>query len=567
MTRPILLGLLVLGGWTTIRAAVSLDPIQLQLVALEDSSSYFVYRYTAQNPATSTQGVAAIRLDVSATVGTAGEALPATGYFFNGPAVVSSVPVTPHAPIGPISPANWEAYLERTAVLMWNGANGDMYDNDSIPPAGSLMGLGVRSPYLPGIRQVGGVPTWQSCCMTPWGTEEENPLRMLPDREDFMVSSYALGPQFTPNEITISLLQNQLNAICSDPLWLNNSMLCSEFSNLLFDAQTSFIMGDAYGAAAKLAELRDRVDAEQVQMEPEAYWLLYHNVRQSYWNVAPPLKVECTPSTVERALAVNCTPTPPPGVPFEITGWSFVGGANSEYQVTSGAQPPATWDGSMVVGGTVSVYANVDSMADTASTTVQVTPRGWPSIAMADPVPEQDQFVLGDIATVPTSQDDLAHYHSVLWTGLTAADSAARFVTVATGPNATLTYFSDPLIQEYRPFTEINRDALTNDQNPWYQNHPRNGRNTDSEGNLICLQRELSRDVLDFFVDRMSAEVTEVQTYWPQTTLQSAIESTVAVSDSAQEVALSAAIDAVTAQVDSVRQELGPAVPPCALLY
>lgn len=566
--RRLLVCSFVLLGWTSTRFLASLEPMNFQLIALDDSQDYFVYRYTAANPATSTQGVAVIRLDVSASSGPSVTSLPATGRFLDGSAVESSLPVAPHAQVGPISPAEWQAVLDRsTPFLYWLGVNGRMFDYDSIAPGDSLPDLGIRSTFFPAVREVGAVPTWQSCCQEPWGTDEENPDRMHREPEYFMVPSYALAPGYRAEELTIGLLQDQLDTICTDPLWLNNSTLCSEFSDLLSDAQFSLILGDAYGAAAKLAELRDRVDAEQGQMEPEAYWLLYYNVRQTYWNVAPPLKLECTPSTVERALSVSCTPTPPPGVPFEITDWAFVGGPNSQFQVTPGPEPPATWDGPMVVGGTVSVYANVDSMADTASTVVEVTPRTWPTIAMADPVPEQDQFVLGDMPTVPESQDDLAHYHSVYWTGLTPADSAGRFVTVASGPNATLTYFSDPLIQEYRPFTEINRDALTNDQNPWYQNHPVRGRNTDSEGNLICLQRELSTDVLDFFVDRMAAEVTEVQTYWPQSTLQAVIESTVAVSDSAQGAALSAAVDAETAQVASVRQQLGPAVPPCTLLY
>ena len=413
----------VLAGWIWPAIRGPIDAMDLQLTALDDSSEYFVYRYTAINPPTSTQGVAAVRLNVSASPGMSAVSLPATGRFLDGSAVASPLPVAPHAQVGPISPSGWQASLDRmTPHLDWYGVNGRMFDHDSIAPGDSLPGLGIRSTYLPAIREVGAVPTWQSCCQEPWGTSEDNPMRAHRDPEYFMITSYAIAPGYRPEEITINLLQNQLNAICSEPLWLTNSSLCSEFGNLLLNAYNEYhLFNDPYDAALSLSDLRDRVDAEQAQMEPEAYWLLHYNVRQAYANVVPPLKLTCAPESVVKAAAqVSCGPTPPPGVPFEITGWKFVGGSSGEFQVTSPAEPPATWAGLMVVGGPVWVYGDVDGAADSASTTVVVTPRQWAVIAMADTIDEWHQAQFADMPPIPAAQEDLAHYHGAYASGLSS---------------------------------------------------------------------------------------------------------------------------------------------------
>lgn len=285
--RPLLLCSLTLASLILSAKPESLEPIDLQLTALEDSVDYFVYRYTATNPATSTQGMASVRLDVSASPGPALPSLPATGRFLDGPAVTSRVPIAPHAQIGPISPPGWQAALDRrTPLLDWYGVNGGIFDHDSIAPGDSLPGLGIRSTFFPAIRRAGGVPTWQSCCQAPWGTEEENPTRAHRDPEYFAATSYALAPGYRPEEVTVALLQMQLDQICSEPLWLPDTELCSRWGDLLQSVSDMHRKGESDLAAEELGGLLQRLTAADARMEPEAYWLLYRNLQQAWRNIA-----------------------------------------------------------------------------------------------------------------------------------------------------------------------------------------------------------------------------------------------------------------------------------------
>ena len=278
--RSVCTGLLAVVGWGSLSVTTrSLEPIELRLTALEDSSSYLVYRYEAVSPSTATQGVAALLLDVSASAGTPSSTLPATGYFLNGPAI-TPLAVTPHAEVGPISPTNWGSALRRTAILTWGGANGDIYDNDSIAPGDTLTGLGIRSSFLPGIRQVGAVPTWQSCCTESWGTEEENPTRQHRNPDYFAVYSTTVAPRYAPDEVTLDVLRSQRAAVCSDPLWIDDAPVCAELADSLAAADARLASGDNAGAGTALEGVLAILDAEREPTGPienNAYWLLRLN--------------------------------------------------------------------------------------------------------------------------------------------------------------------------------------------------------------------------------------------------------------------------------------------------
>ena len=257
----------------------ALEPVDLQLLAVDDSASYLVYSYSAHNPAASSWSISGILVDVAAASGTP-PALPATGEFVNLSAAHAS---EPYARIGPITPTGWLAILGRDAWLVWAGPEDGVFATDSIPPGADLIGFGLRSTYLPAIREVRAEPTWQSCCASPLPGTLENPRT-----SQFAVSSYGVIPGYPPEDLTIDLVQNQLDAICSDPLWLRDGALCSEFGSLVFDALSSLTAGDASTAADKLVALSERIDEERTQMEPEAFWILYHNVRQAHRNVVHP---------------------------------------------------------------------------------------------------------------------------------------------------------------------------------------------------------------------------------------------------------------------------------------
>jgi hypothetical protein len=83
-----------------------------------------------------------------------------------------------------------------------------------------------------------------------------------------------------PSEATLDLLQTQLTAVCTDPLWLDDTPLCDEFEALLEDAEADEDAESYYGAAAVVHHLLDRVGEEQAEMDGNAYWLLSLNLAQ-----------------------------------------------------------------------------------------------------------------------------------------------------------------------------------------------------------------------------------------------------------------------------------------------
>lgn len=544
--------------------AQTLSSVSVDLASVADSAGYMVYSYTVQNPASSGWSVSAVGLDVSASSGTP-VSLPAIGEFLDMTVGSNAVqPLTPYAQIGPTSPTSWWAELRRTGELWWYAPGSGLVELDSIAPGASKPGFALRSTYLPDIRVAQAEPTWQSCCTIPDPETNENP-----STSEFMVSDYSVVPGYAAEEVTAGVVQSQVGTICDEPLWLSDSALCAEFGNLADSAAAAFSTGNLQGAAMALSDLLDRVEAEQQQMHSNAYWLLSLNIHQAYANVAAAgpstLGVICDPSTVERAAGpVSCAPSapiPPMGSPFfELTGWRFVGGPGGEFDVTSAGVPPAAWEGLMVMSGSVWVYGTVAGVADSASTTVEVTPRSWPAIPSL-PAFERDQDWGGSMPSVPVAQEDLAQlYHS--WpTGGTAEEVAARRVSVENGPNASLAYYSESLLESYRPYYKINRDALTDDQNTWYQNHPVGGNGS------ICRRRDLPTIVLDFFEDRMVEEGGAGTDHWPQLAFHITHEALVSSSVEDLLSAFQAALLTDWAVLEAVRQQLPPAVPPCTLLY
>lgn len=86
------------------------------------------------------------------------------------------------------------------------------------------------------------------------------------------------------------------------------------------------------------------------------------------------LEVSCTPNPITRGEEVTCTASGPPGASVEVQEWKFVGDGHEVVE----ALTETTWSGIMVIGGTVTVRAEVDGTADTASTELALTPRDWP---------------------------------------------------------------------------------------------------------------------------------------------------------------------------------------------
>jgi hypothetical protein len=261
-------------------ATVQLDEFTLQLVAVEDSGGYYVYRYDLENSANSDWAIAAVTVDISASMGTP-ENLPSTGSLLDITAS-GGAPVDPHAEVGPISPIGWDAILDRRAGLTWAPPNSRAETLDSVAPGGTKSGFGIRSSYHPGLTSAVATPTLGSCCLEAADTTDDP---FYPMASDFRITTNAVVPRYAPAEIDLPVLQSQLTAICDDPLWLDDGPLCTEFDGLLDEAADEYGESNFYGAMAVLSHLFDRINEEEEAFDPNGYLLLSKNVPQAYENV------------------------------------------------------------------------------------------------------------------------------------------------------------------------------------------------------------------------------------------------------------------------------------------
>jgi hypothetical protein len=254
--------------------------VGLELVEIADSGGYFVYSYELTNPPASTWGLSSVRLRIPASSGSPAT-LATTGDIVDNTA--SGGAVEPHAEVGPIAPDGWRAIITRRATVTWAVPGGIRRSFDSLAPGQTRDSLGLRSSYHPGITEVSAVPTVQSCCREPYDTTPNDERYYSPG--SFRVFGAAVAPRYMPEEVDIDLLLNQLTAICDDPLWLDDSQLCTEFDDLLDEAADDYGDSNFYGALAVLSHLFDRIDEEQAAFDPNGYWLMRKNVPQAYENV------------------------------------------------------------------------------------------------------------------------------------------------------------------------------------------------------------------------------------------------------------------------------------------
>jgi hypothetical protein len=246
---------------------------------VEDSLSYLVYWYELTNPSASAWAIAALQLDISASSGTPTN-LPASGDIVIVPGFGAE---QPHAEVGPIAPTGWRSIQSPIARLRWAPPNTEAFSGDSVAPGASKSGFGLRSTYLPGINSIEAFPTIESCCREPTDTTGGEFIYAMPSQ--LAVTGSTIAPRYTPEEVTLDLLQSQLTAICDDPLWLDDSQLCTEFGDLLDMAEDEEGDGNFYGAAAVLNHLLDRIGDEEAAFDPNGYWLMSLNVAQAYENV------------------------------------------------------------------------------------------------------------------------------------------------------------------------------------------------------------------------------------------------------------------------------------------
>ena len=250
-----------------------LDAVGLEVVSVEDSSSYSVYRYHIVNPASSRGGVAEVTLDLSAARGTGHERLQFTGHLFPHAAGEGE-----HVPFGGIAPDRWEMLVVKAGldwhvdqVILRDG--GPPVSSDSAAPGGVKGGFGVRSPYLPGIRSFSAVPTEQSCCSEP------NARGELPNSSTFRARGWTVAPSVRPQDMSLTVLESDLVQACGSLRWITDTAVCG---NLRSNLERAIASQESDRPAAKglLRTFLDELEAQHGPGKPvndNAYWLLKVN--------------------------------------------------------------------------------------------------------------------------------------------------------------------------------------------------------------------------------------------------------------------------------------------------
>lgn len=256
-----------------------LDAVRLELMTVDDSAAYHVYRYRVVNPASSHGGVGGVRVDLSAPLGTERVNLPSTGDLErNGPGGESA-----HVPVGLIAPERWRmTVLPYNAPAYWYAADYGVVVNgyglpasaDSASAGGSKNGFGLRSPYLPGIRPFMAQPTFQSCCTEP------NARGEYPVPSEFPVRGFTVAPTVRPQDMSLDILGHDVQQTCRAQRWISDGALCGRLRAGLERASAALKRSDRAGAQDALRAFLAELEPQHRPGKPvndNAYWLLKVN--------------------------------------------------------------------------------------------------------------------------------------------------------------------------------------------------------------------------------------------------------------------------------------------------
>ncbi len=256
-----------------------LDNVRFDVAAVTDSAQYLLYEYRIVNPSSSHGGVGGVRVDLSAPLGTEHVNLPSTGELErNGPGGELD-----HVPVGLIAPERWRmTVLPYNAHVYWYAADFGVVVNgfglpasaDSAPAGGSKDGFGLRSPYLPGIRGFMAQPTFQSCCTEP-NARGEYPLP-----SEFPVRGFTVAPTVRPQDMTPTVLGEDLEQACGTLHWVSDGALCGRLRSALQRASGALKRSDSQAAKDALRTFVTELEQQHGSGKPvndNAYWLLKVN--------------------------------------------------------------------------------------------------------------------------------------------------------------------------------------------------------------------------------------------------------------------------------------------------
>lgn len=259
-----------------------LSGAELTVVQVSDSGDYLVYEYSVVNGSGSSASIAGISLDLSA-VGAGHSILAMTGRFDDGVATrPGGTSFTSHVPFGAISPNNWQAFLMRFGTLEWFGIRGGTFALDTVAVGTEATGFGLRSPYLPGLRDYSAEPSWQSCCSSPMSSGVGvNPGEHY-SPEDFAASGVTVGPTRAASDLVNA--QTTLNAVSSDLTevcalgWVSNRT-CRSLNRSINRVLKDLGRNRTRGVMRSLGRVITTLEGSRGRSVNEnAYWLLRVNL-------------------------------------------------------------------------------------------------------------------------------------------------------------------------------------------------------------------------------------------------------------------------------------------------
>jgi len=166
------------------------------------------------------------------------------------------------------------------ARLDWHAAEVILTDGglpvsmDSAASGGVKDGFGLRSTYLPGPRRFTATPTIQSCCMEP------NSRGEYPNALRFPVAGFTVAPTVRPQDLTLEVLQSNLEQACGTQHWITAGAVCGSLRSKLEQAINAQKRGDHDSAKGSLRSFVEDLDAQYGLRKPvsdNAYWLLKVN--------------------------------------------------------------------------------------------------------------------------------------------------------------------------------------------------------------------------------------------------------------------------------------------------
>lgn len=163
--------------------------------------------------------------------------------------------------------------------------------------------------------------------------------------------------------------------------------------------------------------------------------------------------VNCTPENPVRGTRVQCTARQSSGAEVPQAQWTFVSaGEGSTFSIPLfDVDPPqgTEWSGPLVVSGTVRVRALVDGRELRSEARVTARPRNWLSKQVGWTIEDVDM----GLKLMPEGNEDLGR-NEFSWRPRVTSIS-----TVSEGPNAGLSYFSEPPFN-LRIRVALNRRAM-----------------------------------------------------------------------------------------------------------